>query len=112
MPFDAVRWVISRHPGRIVAAWVVLAVLVGALSPNLTRLAAEGQAKLLPKESESYRADEILREAWPEESYQALTVIALRRRAGLTAGDHVFAQSLAARFEAANRPDTVLRVLG
>jgi putative drug exporter of the RND superfamily len=112
MPFDAVRWVISRHPGRVVAAWVVLAVAVGALSPNLTRLAAEGQAKLLPKDSESYRADEVLREAWPEQSYQALTVVALRRPAGLTKADHDFARSLATRFEAGDRSETILRVLG
>jgi RND superfamily putative drug exporter len=112
MPFDTVRWVVSRHPGRVVLAWTVLAVAVGALSPNLTRLAAEGQAKLLPKEAESHRADEILREAWPEQSFQALAVVALKRAGGLTPTDHDYAAALARRFEGPNHPDTILRVLG
>ena len=112
MPFDTVRWVISRHPGRVVLVWAVVAVAIGAWSPNLTRLAAEGQAKLLPKDAESYRADEILREAWPEQSFQALTVVALRRPGGLTPADREFASVLARRLEGPNHPDEIIRVLG
>ena len=50
----------SRRPAWVVAAWLILAVVVGVTSPNLTRLAAEGQAKLLGSEAESRRAAELV----------------------------------------------------
>ena len=60
MPLDRVRWVVCRRPLWIVAAWAVLTAVVVAQAPDLTRLAAEGQARLLPSSSESAQAaDEI-----------------------------------------------------
>jgi putative drug exporter of the RND superfamily len=112
MPFDTVRWVVSRHPGRVVAGWAAVALAVGLLAPDLTRLAAEGQAKLLPQGAESQRADELIRQAWPEQSFQALVVIALRRAGKLKADDHAFARTLADHFERTDRPEIILRVLG
>jgi RND superfamily putative drug exporter len=78
----------------------------------LTRLAAEGQAKLLGSDAESLRAAELISRAWPEQSYDSLAVVALHRREGLTPADRVLAERLAARFRAADRPGAVLRVLG
>ena len=47
MPLDTLRTVLSRRPVWVVVAWVALRLAVGLASPNLTRLAAEGQSKLL-----------------------------------------------------------------
>ena len=44
MVLDPLCSMVSRRPGRVVAAWIVVAVAVGFMAPNLTRLAAEGQA--------------------------------------------------------------------
>lgn len=119
MPLHALRWFVSRYPGRVVAAWLALAVAVvaGELAgflPSLTRLAAEGQARLLPEDSESAHAARVIREVWPEQWYEALAVAVLHRpEGGLTGADARYAAALADRIRSPDdRPDPVLRVLG
>jgi putative drug exporter of the RND superfamily len=113
MSFDLVRWVVSRFPGRTVVAWVALAVLAVAVSPNLTKLAAEGQARLLPQNAESALAAAMVRNLWPEQSYEALAVVALYRPGGLLSSDHDFARKIADVVEtSAPRPADILRVMG
>ena len=113
MSFDLVRWVVSRFPGRTVAAWSALALVAAAVSPNLTKLAAEGQARLLPQNAESAQAAAMIRRLWPEQSYEALAVVALHRSDGLTSADHDFAQKVADGVENASpRPADILRVMG
>ena len=58
------------------------------------------------------RAAEMVGQAWPEQAYESMAVVALHRPEGLTAGDAAYARRLAARFECADRPREVLRVLG
>jgi RND superfamily putative drug exporter len=89
-----------------------LALAIGVLAPDLTRLAAEGQAKMLPADAESLRAAELVGRAWPDQAYESMAVVALHRAAGLTAADLGYARRLAARLERADRPAAVLRVLG
>jgi RND superfamily putative drug exporter len=112
MPLDTYRNVLSRRPAWVVLVWLGLALGIGLASPDLTRLAAEGQSKLLGRESESRRAAELVRRAWPDQSYESTVVLALHRPSGLTGADRQFAGVLAAQFEAADRPKTVLRTLG
>jgi RND superfamily putative drug exporter len=112
MSLDTLRNVPSRRPIWVVSAWTILALGIGLAAPDLTRLAAEGQSKLLGRESESRRAAELVRRAWPDQSYESTVVLALHRSSGLTEADRQFARELAGRFEAANRPRTVLRALG
>ena len=47
MPLDVIGTIVCRKPGWIVAIWLIVAVVVGGFSPDLTRLAAEGQARML-----------------------------------------------------------------
>ncbi len=112
MPFDTLRSVVSRRPWAIVGAWLALAATVVLLAPNLTKLAAEGQAHLLPADSESAKAAELLRGAWPDQWYSSMAVATLTRPAGLTDADRRFARTLAASFEAGDRPEILLRVIG
>jgi putative drug exporter of the RND superfamily len=122
MPFDTVRWLVSRRPGLVVAVWVVVAVAIGVVGKvvpglDLTRLAAEGQAHLLPEDCESIRAAEVVRKAWPEQSYESLAVVALYRRGGLTPADRAFARRLSQRLRPdlardSKPPAGLLRVLG
>lgn len=113
MSFDLVRWVVSRFPGRTVAVWAALALVAVAVSPNLTKLAAEGQARLLPQGAESAQAAAMIRRLWPEQSYEALAVVALHRSDGLSSADHDFAQKIADGIESASpRPADILRVMG
>ena len=113
MTFDSLRSIVSRHPAKTVAFWLVLAALAVVFSPNLTRLAAEGQAKLLPQNAESAKAAEFIRETWPDQSNESLAVLALHREKGLTAADHEFARRVASAIaKAPDRPADILRVLG
>jgi RND superfamily putative drug exporter len=112
MSWDCLRSVVSRRPWWVAGGWLALALVVGALAPDLTRLAAEGQAKMLPADAESLRAAELVGKSWPDQAYESMAVVALWREAGLTAADVAFARRLAARFERADRPEAVLRVLG
>ncbi len=109
---DAMRTFVSRKPGWIVAIWLAAAVVVGCLSPNLTKLAAEGQAKMLASDAESRRAAELVKQSWPDEAYEAMAVAVLHRPGGLTAADRQYAVRLSKRFEGAGRPSEVVRVLG
>lgn len=89
----------------MVTAWVVTAVAVLALAPNLTRLAAESFGSLLPDEAESMVATRLIRETWPDRSQNSVLIAILNRddEAGLTAADKEFASEIARRFERAQR---------
>lgn len=106
------RSVVSRRPAWVVTFWVVLAATVWLVSPDLTQLAAEGQANLMSRDAESLRAAEIVAQAWPDQSFKGLAVVALHRPGGLTPADHAFARNLVSRYEAADHPREILRVLG
>jgi RND superfamily putative drug exporter len=112
MPFDTMRWMVSRHPGRVVAAWVLVTLAVVLAAPDLTRLSAEGQARMLPRDAESVRAAELIAGAWPEEAYHSMVVVGLHRPAGLTEADRAFARDLSRGFVHPQPPANVIRVLG
>jgi putative drug exporter of the RND superfamily len=112
MSLDTVRIIVCRKPGWIVGFWLVAAVVVGVSSPDLTRLAAEGQARMLTSGAESRRAAELVRECWADQAYESMVVAVLHRPAGLTDADKQFAMRLSRRFDSAGRPGELLRVIG
>ncbi len=112
MGMEAIRRLASRRPGWVIGTWLVVAGVVGVLSPDLTRLAAEGQARMLAGGAESRRAAELVRQCWPDQSYESMIVAVLHRPGGLTGADKQYAATLARRFEAAGRPGEILRVIG
>jgi RND superfamily putative drug exporter len=112
MSLDAVRTIVCRNPGWIVAIWLVAAGAVGGFSPDLTRLAAEGQARMLTSGAESRRAAELVRQCWPDQAYESMVVAVLHRPGGLTDADKQFSLRLSQRFESAGRPGEMLRVIG
>ncbi len=106
------RSMVIRSPVCVVVCWCAVAGAMGFFAPDLTRLAAEVQAKLLAANSESQRAGEAIRTAWPERAYESLVVAAVHRPGGMAATDLGYATSLAKRFAAEDRPNAILRVLG
>ncbi len=112
MPMQVLRWVVSRFPLRVVVGWLCFTAVLVATAPNLTRLAAEGQARLVPADAESARAKAVLKRLWPEQWSESNLVVTLHRREKLIEADKEFARVLAARFEGPERPGTLLRVLG
>ena len=112
MVSDTRRTFVSRRPGLIVGLWLALAVVIGLASPNLTRLAAEGQARVLGEDVESRRAAAEIAKAWPDEAYESLAVLALYRPEGLTPKDREYASRLARALEGPGKPSELLRVIG
>src|SRR3954469_18908219 len=112
MGLGFLRTLVCRRPGWVVVCWFVLTAAVGWRAPDLSRLAAEGQARLLGQGAESRRAAEVVRRAWPDQSFESLAVVVLHRPGGLTAADRVYARRLAERFVAPDPPPEVLRVMG
>src|SRR5262249_2800830 len=113
MQLDSLRSLVSRRPGWIVLFWFTLAITVGLLSPDLTRLAAEGQAKLLTGDaSESFRTALSVGRDWPDQYYESLAIAALHRPGGLTEADHAYARKLSDKLTGPGRPGEVLRVVG
>ncbi|WP_435019272.1 MMPL family transporter [Tundrisphaera sp. TA3] len=113
MTMEALRSTVTRHPVWVIAGWVVVALVVGLGAPDLTRLAAEGQAHLLHDTAESFLAARLIEKAWPEEASESQIVVALHRATKLTEADRGFARRLSDRFSnPEGRPDDVLRVLG
>ena len=55
MPILFLRSMVTGRPGWVVVVWVAAAGAMGFSAPNLTRLAAEGQANLLGGDAESLR---------------------------------------------------------
>ena len=112
MASEAPRTFVGRHPGVVVAFWVLLAAGVVFAAPNLTPLAAEGQARLLTDDVDSRLAADQIAHAWPDQASDSLAVAALFRPGGLTDADHVYARRLAEAFAGPDKPKDLLRVLG
>lgn len=113
MMMEALRAAVTRHPAWVIGGWVGLALVVGLAAPDLTRLAAEGQAHLLHQSAESARAAELIRKAWPEQSFESQVVVALHRPSGLVEADRAYVRGLADRFAKSDgRPAEILRILG
>ena len=112
MTLDALRGVVTRRPFHVIAGWAAVALVVGLLAPDLTRLTAESEAMLLDKSAESARAEALLKTHWPDQSYESMAVAVLHRPTGLTAADRATAVRLADAFEAPDRDRNLIRVLG
>jgi len=110
--FQGYRWLVSQHPARITIFWLGLAACLLAVSPDLTRLAAEGQARLLPGDAESVQANRVIHKVWPDRWYASAAVAVLERASGLTGEDDDFARKLASRFERPDRPEPIVGVFG
>ena len=113
MAIDRIRAIVTERPGWIVAFWIIVALVIGLVAPDLTRLAAEGQAHLNDEDSESYRGATILHELWPDQAYESELVATLERPTGILSEDQAFARRLADRLmKAPGRPRSILRLLG
>ncbi|AGA26099.1 MMPL family transporter [Singulisphaera acidiphila] len=112
MNLDFWRRLACRRPGWVVSGWFVVAIAVGLFAPNLTQLAAEGQAKLLGRDSESLKVAQVVAKVWPDQGYESMAVVGFHRPGGLTESDREYASQMAKQFAAPTRPNEILRVLG
>lgn len=112
MPLQGLRSIVSRYPVHVIVGWLVATAIVALTAPDLTRLAAEGQARLAPANAESERAKELLKRVWPDQWSESTVALALERESGLTDADSEYAAALADRLRGAVPAGVLLRVLG
>ncbi len=112
MAWEVLTRIVGRRPGWVIAAWLATTLAVVLAAPDLTRLVDERETPLLPADCESTRAAALVASAWPDRSSASWVVAGLHRPGGLSEADVEYAQRLAARFRAEDRPGPVLRVLG
>jgi putative drug exporter of the RND superfamily len=104
------RFVVT-HPWRIIAAWVVAAVVLTAVvSPNglvdPASVKSNDQENFLPAEDESARAHAIGADAFPEPDGATATLVVTRDDNGrLSAADTTRVEELTKRLEAADIPN-------
>lgn len=112
MRLEGSRILGGRGPWWIVGVWLALVVGVLWFAPNLTRLAAEGQARMLAADAESRQAALLLNHCWPDQAYTSMAAALVYRPEGLTDLDRRYTARLAERIEGDDAPDDVLRVMG
>lgn len=112
MGLEGARFLGGRGPWWIVAGWLALVILVVCFAPNLTKLAAEGQARMLAADAESRQAALLLNHCWPDQAYSSMAAAVVFRPGGLTDLDRRYAAKLAERIVGEDAPGDVLRVLG
>ncbi|MEU8801418.1 MMPL family transporter [Spirillospora sp. NPDC048819] len=77
---------VVRHPWWTIAAWLVVAILVIALSPKLTTESDQGE--FLPSKYESVQAAEIAEKAFPQQTEMSSLIVVQRSDGGkLTPAD-------------------------
>ncbi|UJA21694.1 MMPL family transporter [Thermoleophilia bacterium SCSIO 60948] len=86
--FSRLGSAVTAHPWRVIAVWIIAVAITVPLSPGLGAVTNEDQTSFLPSDYESVRADELAREAFPEQSGStALFVVRRQDGAALTAPD-------------------------
>ena len=96
-PFGRLGTAVVRHPWRVIALWIIIAVAVVATAPALPTTSNE--SSFLPKDYESIRAASLQDKAFPQagnvDSAAAIIVFSRPGRAKLTTADSVKVASIA-----------------
>jgi putative drug exporter of the RND superfamily len=68
---------VSRYPLQVIAAWIVVMVAVLATAPKLSDVVNSSQGAYLPSDTNSQRANAILRQAFPQSFARSTAVLVL-----------------------------------
>lgn len=101
--FAALARVVVRHPWRIIAVWVIAAIVIVALSPGLPTSTQESD--FLPRHYESIRAQELHDRAFPSAFTPSVILVVTRPDGGkLTRADIAQAPRIADQITARHIP--------
>lgn len=94
---------IVRRRWYVVVGWIVAGVLISALAPSLSSVTSNDQASFLPSKYESAEAQEIAKQAFPNNQGQPAIILMKRSdNAKLTTADQAKIVSIAGQINAAN----------
>jgi RND superfamily putative drug exporter len=104
--FKRLGHMVSDHPLICISCWIIVALLLAALSPDPARLKFSEPASLVPVDAPINRAMALHREAFPNQASQSQAVLLFHRPGGLRASDREFIGLLALELAAeGRRPD-------
>jgi RND superfamily putative drug exporter len=86
--FGVLGRVAADHPGKICAAWLVLAIALGLLAPSWNSQAQDDDIHFLPARCDSVRGYELLQQAFPRDVFASKAIFVVERGDGkLTESD-------------------------
>jgi RND superfamily putative drug exporter len=111
--FARLAHAVVKHPWRIVAAWLVAVVVLGAVAPKLADVVNGDQTSFLPSSYESVRADALARHLFPSAA-NATAALVVKRADGqpLSPADLARTTALAAALQHAGIPHVKAVVAG
>jgi RND superfamily putative drug exporter len=102
-----------RHPGKICAAWLALAVVLTVIAPSWRKHAQDDDIRFLPAGTPSLRAHVLLEQAFPQDVSASRAVFALERTDEiLTPKDLELADRLTVRLKNLQRDEPALQING
>jgi RND superfamily putative drug exporter len=107
--FDRLGPLVLRFRFVFVLAWLVAAVIFGALAPSLSQAGSADETSFLPRDAESLAARQIIATAFPKDSAPTVALIVFARPGGLTDADRAAIEGLRGYFEGSGHPAAVLR---
>jgi putative drug exporter of the RND superfamily len=99
--FASLGDLVVRHPWRVIAVWIVAAVILTAVAPSLKT--TSNQSSFLPSDYESVKAQDLADQAFPESAGQTAVIVVTRGDGNaLSPADRQRVQGLASDLARAN----------
>ena len=90
----------TRHPWKILCAWIVIAISLTAIAPNWKTQSQDDDIRFLPDRYPSVRAHQLIERAFPKDVSACRAIFAIEREEGpLTAADLELVNRLAERLQ-------------
>ena len=96
----------ERFAWLIVGAWLVAAVVLGAMAPSLNEVGTPDTASFLPAHAPSQQADRVISELFPDDPSREAAVIVMARDGGLTEQDRSFIDGVGRYLESPEAEET------
>lgn len=109
--FDCLGRFVGRWWWVFLVAWPLLAVGLQMVSPPLSEVLVEDQARFLPPSADSVEARRVLTEGFPEDRTRSTAVIVLARPGGLRPADYRYVARLSRWLRSPEAPREVIGVL-
>ncbi len=109
--FHALGRFVGRRKGWVILAWLLAALLVTWLAPNLADVSAANEFVLLPEDVPSQQAQRLLEAEFPQLAGVGEGILVLYNPQGLTAADEAYARRLIDWLRSDEAPPVVGQVL-
>ena len=101
----------TRHPWKILCAWLVLGLGLTAIAPRWEKNAQDDDIRFLPDRCDSVKGYRLLEQAFPRDVYASRLIFALERKDGpLTSADFALVNTLVDDLEKLRKEEPALKI--